>query len=204
MLRVVAPPQPGHHKPSASGRTSVEQSHRTTALKRCNRGMATGSAAITAWTAALSSPSKKAAPASPSRWSRPCGLIATPAAAAACANSPSEACGLASQPNTSAWANAAPVSFDWRCTKPVARARVSAVVVNSVCRVWARCGTVVIRRLLSLIEVHSPSMIPKEPSHSILTLMRMGRSWGSPRPRPRVWRRAARPAATHVDGAPRG
>src|SRR5438105_8086600 len=100
--------------------------------------------------------------------------MATPATAAAWASAASEACGLASQPNTSACTKAAPVSFERRCTKPVARAAASAVVVNRVCKVWASCGTVVIRRLLRCYKVVHILIVPKEPSYRFVTLMRKG------------------------------
>src|SRR5213080_731630 len=98
--------------------------------------------------------------------------MATPATAAAWASAATEACGLASQPNTSAWTKAAPVSFERRCTKPVARAAASAVVVNTVCRVWASCGTVVIRRLLRRYKVSHILIVPKDLSDVFVTLMR--------------------------------
>src|SRR5256885_16103243 len=98
--------------------------------------------------------------------------MGTPGTAAAWASAASEACGLASQPNTSACTKAAPVSFERRCTKPVARAAASAVVVNRVCRVWASCGTVVIRRLLRCYKVVHILIVPKEPSYRFVTLMR--------------------------------
>src|SRR5947209_6183851 len=100
--------------------------------------------------------------------------MATPATAAAWASAATEACGLASQPNTSAWTKAAPVSFERRCTKPVARAAASAVVVNTVCRVWASCGTVVIRRLLRRYKVSHILIVPKDLSDVFVTLMRKG------------------------------
>src|SRR5205085_9701872 len=111
------------------------------------------------------------------------GLMATPATAAAWASAASEACGLASQPNTSAWTKAAPLSFERRCTKPVARAAASAVVVNTVCKVWASCGTVVIRRLLRCYKGSDILIVPKEPSYVFVTLMRIGRGGQGPCPR---------------------
>src|SRR5947209_15011581 len=108
--------------------------------------------------------------------------MATPATAAAWASAASEACGLASQPNTSACTKAAPVSFERRCTKPVARAAAaSAVVVNRVCKVWASCGTVVIRRLLRCYKVVHILIVPKEPSYVFVTLMRIGTGDGTRR-----------------------
>src|SRR5437763_10317215 len=106
--------------------------------------------------------------------------MATPATAAAWASGATEACGFASQPNTSAWTKAAPVSFERRCTKPVARAAASAVVVKTVCRVWASCGTVVIRRLLRYYKVVHILIVPKEPSYVFVTLMRIGSSGALP------------------------
>src|SRR5438876_12162825 len=106
--------------------------------------------------------------------------MATPATAAAWASAATEACGFASQPNTSAWTKAAPVSFERRCTKPVARAAASAVVVTTVCRVWASCGTVVIRRLLRCYKVVHILIVPKEPSYVFVTLMRIGEACRAP------------------------
>jgi hypothetical protein len=83
-----------------------------------------------------------------------------------------EACGLASQPNMSACTKAAPVSLERRCTQPVARAATSAVVVSTVCKVCASCGTVVIGELLPRYKVVHILIVPKEPSHVFVTLMR--------------------------------
>ena len=106
------PPQPGHQSPSPSGSTMVEASSSSTAVNRSSKGMATASACTSTATAAESSRSRKPAAAEVQRWSSPWGVMRTPARAAAAANCGSEAAGLASQPNTSAWAKSAPVSFE--------------------------------------------------------------------------------------------
>ena len=108
------------------------------------------------------------------RWSRPCGLMVTPTAAAACARASTVACGVASQPKTSACAKAAPVSLEARCTKPVLRASASAVVVTTSCSVWARSAIVVMGKLLCAHEVLYTLMMPKRLPSSFLTLMRIG------------------------------
>ena len=53
--------------------------------------------------------------------SRPCGVIATPRAAAVWQSWSSVASGWASQPNTSVWTKVTPVKALTRCTPPVAR-----------------------------------------------------------------------------------
>lgn len=87
---------------------------------------------------------------------------------------------MASHPKTRAWTKAAPVSFDCRWTKPVVRAAVFAVLVNTACRVSASCGTVVIGELLWLCEVIYTLSMPKGLSWLILSLMRMGSSYDDP------------------------
>ena len=67
-----------------------------------------------------------------------------PNRAAICANCCSVAAGVPSQPKTSVWTKPAPVSLERRCTQPVCRAAVSAVVVKRVRIVRARYGTLVI------------------------------------------------------------
>jgi hypothetical protein len=59
--------QPGHHSAKAAGSVIVEESRSTTALKRSSSGIATGSAAMTVCTAAVSMPSRKTADASVNR-----------------------------------------------------------------------------------------------------------------------------------------
>ena len=179
------PPQPGHQSASPSGSTIVEASSNSTAVNRSSRGMATVSARTSIATAAESSRSRKPAAAEVQRWSSPCGVMRTPARAAAAANCGNEAAGLASQPNTSAWAKSAPVSFEARSTKPVRRPRASAVVVNRVCNRSANGATVVMRRLPSLAKVCYILSMPRVPSLCLLSLMRMGMRARHPHAPPR-------------------
>lgn len=102
--------------------------------------------------------------------------MATPAAAAVWASPSSVAWRLASLPKTSAWANNAPFSLDHRWTKPVVRPNLSAVVVKMLCNVLASCATLVIRRLLLLIQVVRTLMIKEKPSVAFLSLMPMPKS----------------------------
>src|SRR2546423_769956 len=63
----------------------------------------------------------------------------------------------------------------------------SPVVVNTVCKVWASCGTVVIRRLLRRYRVVHILIVPKEPSYMFVTLMRKGDEAIAPPPPPAAW-----------------
>src|SRR5207247_7152147 len=77
------------------------------------------------------------------------GVTVTPSVAAIWLSCPKLAWGSCSQPSTSVCTRAAPPSFDCRCTAPVSRATVSAVVVSTVWTVVANSAIVVIRRLLA-------------------------------------------------------
>jgi len=160
------PPQPGHQSASASGSVMVELSSNSTALNRCRSGTATVSACTTVCTAAASRSSRNPAAALVQRWSSPCGLMATPAVAAACASSGSAASGWASKPNTIVCANTAPVSFDRRSTKPDRRPRSSATAVNNVRNRSPSCAIVVTRRFLSTPENVE---YPQDAESSLLT-----------------------------------
>ena len=50
------------------------------------------------------------------------------------------------------------------------------MVVNTVCKVWASCDTVVIRRLRQRYKVFHTLIVPKEPSYPFVSLMREGRT----------------------------
>ena len=151
----------------------VEASSSPTAVHRSSRGMATASACTSTATAAESSRSRTPAAAEVQRWSSPWGVMRTPARAAAAATCGNEAAGSASQPNTSAWAKSAPVSFEARSTKPVRRLRSSAVVLNRVCNRSANGAMVVMRRPPSLAKVFYILSMPRVPSLCLLSLMRM-------------------------------
>jgi hypothetical protein len=86
------------------------------------------------------------APARVNRWCKAWGLSRTPAAVAVCASAAPLAAGFASQPHTRVWTNAAPLSFERRCVKPLGRAAASAAV----CKAWRNasvtCGIVTMGR----------------------------------------------------------
>jgi hypothetical protein len=75
-------------------------------------------------------------------------VIATPTLAALCASWAKVAAGSRSQPSTTACTNLAPVSFDRRWTKPVARAACSATSVNTYSIARATSGILAIWKLL--------------------------------------------------------
>src|SRR5262249_8691509 len=85
--------------------------------KRCKSGLATGSVATGGWTASSSSRTRKSTAAGVSRWSRPCGEMATPTVPASCASCCTVAWGALSQPTITVWANWAPVSLEARRTQ---------------------------------------------------------------------------------------
>jgi len=155
----------------------VVQSWTATCVKRRKTGTATGSAASTTRTAASTTSRRHSADAWLKRSSSACGVSGTPSVAAVCTSCDKRAWGWASQPNTSVCTNRAPVNFEARCTRPVARAARSATGPRIVCIARATCGIVAIGRSFGLSRLlqhrHDARWSVPLPPLS-LSLMRMG------------------------------